>query len=247
MQIIEVKDYEEMSLKAAQHILNKVKNKNKLVLGLATGGTPQGLYSHLAWDHQKNNTSYTNVTSFNLDEYIGIPPSDPTSYFYYMYETFFSHIDHVKENAHIPNGLAANLDEECKRYEHLIQVAGGIDLQVLGIGRNGHIGFNEPGTSFESPTHVVELTNSTRQANAKYFHTIEKVPTHAITMGIKTILKSREILLLASGESKQDALVHLITGEITEQFPASALKYHSNTTVIADEVALHGVKQLHQR
>ena len=242
MKLIEVKDYQEMSRVAADYLLSKVKKSNKITLGLATGGTPQGLYQELINDHQENKTSYQHVSSFNLDEYIGLSGNHPNSYCHYMKENLFNHIDIPLENTHIPSGKAADLDGECQAYDEKIHSEGGIDLQVLGIGSNGHIGFNEPGTSFDSPTHIVELTPSTREANARYFDSIEEVPSHAITMGIASILKSKEILLLASGHSKQDAMKKLVEGKISEDFPASVLNRHSNVTVIADEEALSLVK-----
>lgn len=244
MKIIEVKNYQEMSLAAAQYIINMLKNTPKLTLGLATGGTPQGVYQHLIEDYKKNGTSYAQVTSFNLDEYIGLSKDDPNSYYTYMYENLFKHINISLQQTNIPSGMNANLQSECEEYENKIQQYGGVDLQLLGIGSNGHIGFNEPGTSFQSKTHVVNLTQSTREANARYFTSIEEVPTQAITMGIQSIFKSKEILLLASGKAKQDAMVKLLNGDVTESFPASILKQHPNATIIADEEALLGVKDV---
>ena len=244
MKLIEVKDYHEMSQVAADYLLSKVKNSNKLTLGLATGGTPQGLYEALIDDHQHNGTSYQHVSSFNLDEYIGLSGKHPNSYYHFMNEHLFKHIDIKSENTHIPSGKAIDLEQECKAYDKKIDSHGGIDLQILGIGSNGHIGFNEPGTSFTSNTHIAPLTQSTREANARYFDSIDEVPTHAITMGISTIMKSKEILLLASGKSKQNALKKLVEGEITEDSPASILNRHDNVTVIADKEALAMVKGL---
>ncbi|MGR3763219.1 glucosamine-6-phosphate deaminase [Rossellomorea sp. NS-SX7] len=238
MRIIEVSDYKQMSEKAAQHVIGKVRSLDCMTLGLATGGTPQGLYGELIEDHHVNGTSYKGVKTFNLDEYIGLSKKDPNSYFQYMYTNLFSHIDISPDNTHIPSGTAADLGEECDRYENMMEEAGGIDLQILGIGANGHIGFNEPGTSFQSGTHIVELTPSTREANARYFSSLEEVPRKAITMGISSIMKSREILLLASGKSKQEALKKLMENEVSEHFPASILKEHPNVTIIADTDAL---------
>ncbi|KRF64515.1 glucosamine-6-phosphate deaminase [Bacillus sp. Soil768D1] len=241
MNIIKVQDYKEMSQSAANIVIRKVKENSKIKLGLATGGTPKGTYDALIEDHMQNNTSYENVTSFNLDEYIGLDSNDPNSYHYYMDQSLFAHININKEQTYLPNGTADNLDKECTRFDKMIETLGGIDLQILGIGQNGHIGFNEPGTSFSSGTHVVALEESTRQANARYFDSIDEVPTHAITMGIATIMKSKEILLLISGEAKAETLKKLIHGEITEEFPASILKKHNNVTIIADQKALSGV------
>ncbi|MFC9600782.1 glucosamine-6-phosphate deaminase [Peribacillus butanolivorans] len=241
MNIIKVQDYKEMSQSAANIVIRKVKENSKIKLGLATGGTPKGTYDALIEDHMQNNTSYENVTSFNLDEYIGLDSNDPNSYHYYMDQSLFAHININKEQTYLPNGTADNLDKECTRFDKMIETLGGIDLQILGIGQNGHIGFNEPGTSFSSGTHVIALEESTRQANARYFDSIDEVPTHAITMGIATIMKSKEILLLISGEEKAETLKKLIHGEITEEFPASILKKHNNVTIIADQKALSGV------
>ncbi|MGM0874505.1 MAG: glucosamine-6-phosphate deaminase [Bacillota bacterium] len=242
MKIIEVKNYQEMSKAAAQYIINKLKYSPQITLGLATGGTPQGVYQHLIEDHQQNATSYEHVTSFNLDEYIGLSKDDPNSYYHYMYENLFKHINISPQHTHIPSGMNQDLQAECDEYENKIQQLGGIDLQLLGIGSNGHIGFNEPGTSFQSMTHVVDLAPSTREANSRYFNSVDEVPTQAITMGINSIFKSKEILLLASGKAKQDAMVKLLNGDVTENFPASILKQHPNATVIADENALLSVK-----
>lgn len=238
MNIISVKDYKEMSQMAATIIINKVKANPSINLGLATGGTPKGLYEELIQDHQTNGTSYAQVHTFNLDEYVGLAADNPNSYRYYMVETLLGHLDVDLTQTFIPNGTAENAQAECELYETLIEQHGGIDLQILGIGHNGHIGFNEPGTPFSSKTHVVTLASSTREANARYFSSIDEVPTHAMTMGISSIMNSNEILLLVSGEDKADAIYHLLEGKITEEFPASILKNHQNVTIIADEKAL---------
>ncbi|MCM3181876.1 glucosamine-6-phosphate deaminase [Priestia megaterium] len=238
MNIIQVKNYSEMSAKAADMLISKLHEKPNMNLGLATGGTPKGLYDHLIQDHKEHGTSYKHVTSFNLDEYVGMKPQDPNSYHYYMADALFNHIDIDVSNTHVPNGLADTPEEECRRYDEMIQNHGGIDLQILGIGQNGHIGFNEPGTSFNSPTHIVTLEESTRKANARYFTSLDEVPTQAITMGIESIMKSKEILLLISGEAKAEAMYQLLNGEITENFPASILKKHHCVTIIADQEAL---------
>jgi len=242
MKIIEVNDYEQMSEKAAKYIINKVTHFPRITLGLATGGTPVGTYRNLIADHQQNGTSYQNVTSFNLDEYVGLTGANKNSYRYFMDDQLFNHIDIKKSNTHVPSGEPLKTDKECTRYEELLSKHGGIDLQILGIGSNGHIGFNEPGTSFRSTTHVVELTSSTIKANSRYFDRIEDVPTRAITMGISTIMKSKEILLLVSGGNKKDALVKLLNSEINESFPASVLKNHPCVTIIADKAAVADLK-----
>ncbi|OCA82245.1 glucosamine-6-phosphate deaminase [Bacillus sp. FJAT-27225] len=242
MKIIEAKNYEDMSQLAASYIIKKVIAQPRIKLGLATGGTPVGAYQKLIEDHKKNGTSYQSVTTFNLDEYVGLSGENPNSYRFYMNDTLFNHIDIQKENTFIPHGDAADSQREGEEYERLLNKHDGIDLQILGIGTNGHIGFNEPGTPFDSKTHVVQLTPSTREANARFFNGIEEVPTKAITMGIGTIMKSREILLLVSGEQKKDALHRLLTGSVDEEFPASVLKQHSNVTIIADKAAIADLK-----
>jgi len=241
MRWIEVNTYEELSGKASEMIINAVKNNPNLKLGLATGSTPIGTYQRMIEDHKKNGTSYENVITVNLDEYVGLPKNHPESYRSFMDRQLFDHINIKRENTHVPDGNAEDLEAECKRYEAIIDSLGGLDFQLLGIGQNGHIGFNEPGTPFDSVTHVVELTENTRQANARFFNSIDEVPTKAITMGIKSILKSKEILLLISGESKAEALRRLMHEDISEDFPASALKNHPNCTVIYDKAASKGV------
>ncbi|NDI34821.1 glucosamine-6-phosphate deaminase [Chengkuizengella sediminis] len=238
MEVIKVRDYNEMSKKAAEYITSKVKSSTCINLGLATGGTPLGLYKNMVLDFQKNKTDYQHVTSFNLDEYVGLSEDHPNSYHYYMKENLFNYINILKSNVHLPNGKGVSLKKECDHYDKLIKGCGGIDVQVLGIGQNGHIGFNEPGTSFGTKTHVVKLTESTRQANKHFFNDMDEVPTHAITMGIQSIMNSREILLLASGAEKGVAINKLLQGDLNEQFPASILQLHPNVTVIADEQSL---------
>jgi glucosamine-6-phosphate deaminase len=238
MKLIRTENYTEMSLEAGKIIVDKIRTNPSLTLGLATGSTPKGVYDYLIQDHEENETTYKQVKSVNLDEYIGLSTGDPNSYHYFMNQNLFKHLDINENQTHIPNGAASDLEQECLRYEQLIKELGGIDLQLLGIGQNGHIGFNEPGTPFTSTTHIVTLAQNTREANSRFFNSLEEVPTHAITMGIASILKSKEILLLVSGEGKAEALYKFVNGEISEEFPASALKYHSNVTVIADRDAL---------
>jgi glucosamine-6-phosphate deaminase len=238
MKLIEAKDYQDMSRKAADIIIDQVKKKPNSVLGLATGGTMIGTYAALVDDYKQNGTSYQQVNTVNLDEYIGLAPEHPNSYHYYMNDHLFNHIDIPKSQTYLPNGLAKDIEAECQRYENLLEQISGIDLQLLGIGQNGHIGFNEPGTSFESTTHVVELALSTRQANSRFFNRFEEVPTHAITMGIATIMKSKKILLLASGKKKAHIISQLFAGKVTTEIPASILNTHPNVIVIADQEAL---------
>ncbi|RXT04375.1 glucosamine-6-phosphate deaminase [Ammoniphilus sp. CFH 90114] len=243
MKWIHAKDSHEMSRLAAEFMIQEVKKQPSMVLGLATGGTPVGTYQELIRDARENGTSYKAITTFNLDEYVGLAGTHPNSYRYFMQQQLFEHIDLPIEQTYLPNGEAKDLMAECQRYEELIARHGGIDLQLLGIGTNGHIGFNEPGTSFQSTTHVVTLTKDTREANARFFTSLEEVPTHAITMGIATIMKSKRILLLASGEEKADILYQLALGEVDEKVPASILKQHPDVTIIADTVALRRVKE----
>ncbi|SET09209.1 glucosamine-6-phosphate deaminase [Oceanobacillus limi] len=237
MRIINVKDYHDMSEKASSLLLDVIENNEHPVLGLATGSTPEGLYEQLIAKNKEKVVSFQNTTTFNLDEYVGLDANDSNSYRYFMNEKLFNHIDIPLENTHVPNGVAENSEVECKEYEQAIQNADRVDVQVLGLGLNGHIGFNEPGTSFSSRTHVVELDESTRKANARFFESLEEVPTQAITMGIDTIMESKEIVLLVSGENKAEALKQLVHGEITEDFPASILQKHKNVTIIADKAA----------
>lgn len=238
MKIIRVNDAKEMSRVAADMIIAKIRQNPKLTLGLATGETPIGTYQNLIEDHRQNGTSYREVTTFNLDEYIGLPAENEQSYRYFMNKYLLDHIDIDKRRAHIPEGCAPDVEQECVAYEQKIAEQGGIDLQILGIGRNGHIGFNEPGTPFDSKTHVIELTPATREQNAKFFGGAENVPERAITMGIATIFQSKEIIMLVCGESKREALNNLIHGDIDPRYPASALKRHQNFTIIADKAAL---------
>jgi glucosamine-6-phosphate deaminase len=249
MRVVKVENYEEMSQKAADWIIRQVREKPDSVLGLATGGTVMGTYRLLAKDHRENGTSYQQIQTVNLDEYIGLSAKEEQSYHFYMKKWLFDDIQIPPENTHLLNGQAEDLEGECQRYEKLIESLGGLDLQLLGIGVNGHIGFNEPGTPFDSKTHIVQLAESTRQANARFFNTPEEVPMKAITMGIGTIMKSKKILLLASGIKKAPIISKVLQGEITEEIPASVLKRHENAVIIADEKALSFVdsKWLKQR
>jgi glucosamine-6-phosphate isomerase len=243
VEIIKVKDYEEMSEKAANIVIEHMKSLKRPVIGFATGSTPIGLYNCLVKKYQQKEVSFKNATTFNLDEYVGLPKENKNSYHYYMHENLFQHIDIQPENVHIPNGMAEDLEQECMTYDRLIS-KNKIDIQILGLGLNGHIGFNEPGTSFKSRTHIVKLDQSTRKANARFFQSIDEVPTKAITMGIETIMESKKILLLVSGKKKADALARLLgNSDISEEFPASILRQHNDVTVIADEEALKKINE----
>ena len=237
MRIITVKNKEEMGKKAASLVSSQIILKPDSVLGLATGGTPLGMYKELINLYNKKEIDFKLIKTFNLDEYFGIEKENDQSYHYYMMNNFFKFIDIPKENINIPDGSAKDIDEECLRYERAIKQAGGIDIQVLGIGVNGHIGFNEPDVDFEAQTHLVKLEESTIQANSIYFKRIEEVPTSAVSMGIKTIMNSRKIVLLASGLSKADAIYETINGKINPNLQASILQLHPDVTLILDRDA----------
>ena len=230
-------DYKELSRKAAQSIFSQVALKPKSVLGLATGSTPLGMYRELVKIYREEKLSFSDIKTFNLDEYYRISKENPQSYYYYMHKNLFQYVDIDEKNINIPDGEAKDIEGECMRYEEEILKAGGIDLQVLGIGVNGHIGFNEPDLKFEALTHLVELDETTIKANSRFFESQERVPTRAISMGIKTIMHSRKILLLANGAEKVDAIKEALEGEIKPQVPASILQLHPNLTVIADKEA----------
>lgn len=241
MQILKAKDYEEMSRIACSLLVEHIQKNDFPVLGLATGSTPEKLYSCLIEEYQKGKVSFRNTSTFNLDEYVGLDSGDANSYQFYMKEKLFDHIDLPSGQIHLPNGMSQDLEQDCQDYENQIQEVGPIGIQVLGLGLNGHIGFNEPGTSLSSRTHVVELAQSTRRANARFFSGIEEVPTQAISMGIASIMESRKILLLVSGEEKAEALYQMMNSEVSEAFPASILQTHPDVTVVADEPALSKV------
>jgi glucosamine-6-phosphate deaminase len=237
MNIIITKSYDELSKKAANFISSQVILNSKSVLGLATGETPIMTYKYIIEKVNEDEVDFENVISFNLDEYVGLGKEDIQSYGYFMEKNLFSKINIKKGNINIPNGLSKNIDKECKLYEEKIKNKGGIDLQLLGLGRNGHIGFNEPNAKFERITHKVKLDKNTIEANSRFFDSISGVPTEAISMGIKTIMKSSKILLLACGKNKAKAVKGLIEGSITPALPASILQLHRDVTVIIDEEA----------
>lgn len=237
MRIIKVKDYQELSLTAARLIASQVLLKENSVIGLATGSTPEGMYKELVKMYENNLVNFESVISFNLDEYVGLEENHKESYSYYMKDRLFSHVNINKDNIHIPNGNSTDIEEECKNYEKLIEEQGGIDMQILGIGRNGHIGFNEPDVKFEAVTHVVELDDQTRKDNSRFFNSIEEVPTKAISMGIKRIMQSKKIILMAYGVEKADAIYGMIHGKIDPKLPASVLQLHPDVTVILEEGA----------
>ncbi len=230
-------NYSEMSEIAAKLVAGKIKSKPDSVLGLATGSTPVGICKLLAEYIKAGDIDFSGITTFNLDEYYPISRDNDQSYYYFMQKNLFSHVNIKPENINIPNGEAADPAAECIAYEEKIKAAGGIDLQVLGIGCNGHIGFNEPGTGFDTLTRMVRLTADTIAANARFFASPDQVPVQAISMGIKSIMKARRIVLLASGSGKAQAVRDMVLGAVTPEMPASVLQLHPDVTVIVDREA----------
>jgi glucosamine-6-phosphate deaminase len=226
-----LENYDALSERAAHILLAAIRENPRAVLGLPTGRTPIGMYERVVHECGREYHCFRDVSTFNLDEYAGIARTHPGSYFTFMQQNLFRHVDIDPSNAHIPDGTAPDLDAECARYEREIAAANGLDLTFLGLGSNGHIAFNEPGTPFTARTRVIELTQSTRDANASLFSD-GNVPTRAITMGIGTILSSRRIVLLASGANKRTAIERLRSGVVSEEFPASALHGHGDVTVL---------------
>ena len=227
-----------MSRKAANIISAQVIMKPDCVLGLATGSTPIGLYQQLVAWYEKGDLDFSEVRTVNLDEYKGLPKENDQSYYYFMHHNLFDHVNLPAENSHLPNGMEPDSDKECRRYSELIRSMGGVDLQLLGIGHNGHIGFNEPGDAFDNDVHCVDLTQSTIEANKRFFASADDVPKQAYTMGIKTIMQAKKILIVASGEDKADIVRDAFFGPITPKVPASVLQLHNDVTLVADEAAL---------
>ncbi len=245
MEVIIQPTYAQLVAVSAEIIRDALEKKPNLVLGLATGSTPIGLYEILARMHKTEGLDFSLVTTFNLDEYVGIPPNHPHSYHTFMATHFFNAVNIPVENCHIPQSTAVAHEEFCAQYETAIVDAGGIDIQVLGIGKDGHIGFNEPSSSLGSRTRIKTLTQSTLEANAPHFGgTVEAVPKMAITMGVGTIMEAKQCLLLASGESKAEAITHAVEGPITAEVPASVLQMHPRTVVIIDEAAASQLKRV---
>ena len=236
MKVIITENYEEMSAKAAELIIGIVKNNPNAVLGLATGSSPIGTYQNMAKDYRENGTSYKNVTSVNLDEYVGLTADHDQSYAYFMRKNLFDFIDIDLTNTNLPSGSASDLQAECDRYNALL--AGyQQDVQVLGLGSNGHIGFNEPGTPFDSVTPLVDLTENTIKDNSRLFASIDEVPRQALSMGIKNIMNAKSIIVVVSGKNKAKAVKGMVKGEITPELPASVLQLHPFVTVICDKDA----------
>ena len=242
MVIYKAKDYQDMSRKAANIISAQIIMKPNCVLGLATGSSPVGTYKQLIEWYKKGDLDFSQVTSVNLDEYKGLSPENDQSYRYFMNTNLFDHVNIDKTRTFVPNGLEADSDKACSEYNEINRKQGGVDLQLLGLGHNGHIGFNEPGAAFEKETHCVDLTESTIEANKRFFESEDDVPRQAYTMGIGTIMKADKILVVANGEDKADAVAAMVQGKITPEVPASILQLHDNVILVADEAALSKLK-----
>ena len=230
-----------MSREAANIISAQIIMKPDCVLGLATGSTPIGLYKQLIEWYQKGDLDFSEVRTVNLDEYKGISRENDQSYYYFMHQNLFDHVNIPEGNTHLPDGMALDPEKECDRYNNLIQSLGGVDLQLLGIGHNGHIGFNEPGDSFDKQVHCVNLTESTIEANKRFFASADEVPRQAYTMGIGNILQAKKILIVANGEGKAEIVKKAFFGPVTPQVPASILQLHQDVVLVADEAALSKV------
>lgn len=242
MELIKVKNYSEMSRIAANILSAQVILFPESVLGLSTGDTPIGMYKQLIEWNDKGDLSFSKVKTFNLDEYIGLSKEHGKSYSFFMWNAFFSKININKKNTYIPNGLAKNIQRVCKKYDEDIKKSGGIDLQVLGLGVNGHIGFNEPNAYFKRNTHKVNLSESTLRANSRFFDSKEEIPNSAITMGMGTIMQAKRILLLCTGKEKSEILYKVLFGDIDPRIPGSILQLHKQATIVADEDALSVIK-----
>ena len=242
MKIIKAKDYKDMSRKAANIISAQIIMKPICVLGLATGSTPIGTYDQLVEWYNKGDLDFSEVTTVNLDEYKGLTRENDQSYYYFMNDKLFSRVNVNKERTFLPDGMDPDSDKACRDYNEIIASVGGVDLQLLGLGHNGHIGFNEPGTTFEAETHCVDLTESTIKANQRFFASMDEVPKQAYTMGIKTIMQAKKILIVISGEDKAEIVKEAFFGPITPKVQASVLQLHNDVIVVADEAALSLVK-----
>ena len=239
MKIIRAKDYADMSRKAANIISAHGIMKRNCVLGLATGGTPVGTYKQLIDWYNKGDLDFAEVTTVNLDEYRGLPRENAQSYWYFMHDNLFNHVNIDPSRINLPDGTNMDADAECKRYDDVIHSVGGIDLQLLGIGHDGHIGFNEPGEAFELETHCVNLTAETIEANKRFFDgNVDLVPKQAYTMGIKTIMQARKVLMVANGAGKAEIVKKAFFGPVTPEVPASILQMHPDFTLVGDEEAL---------
>jgi glucosamine-6-phosphate deaminase len=237
LNIIKTSSEQQFNETGAGIIASLLQSNPRAILGLATGSTPVGVYGKLIELYKEGSVSFKQASSYNLDEYIGLPADHPESYRRFMDEKLFNHIDILPENTHVPSGNAADPEQAAKDYAKLLDDAGQIDLQLLGLGHNGHIGFNEPAEELTGPPHVVKLEERTRLANARFFNSIDEVPTHALTMGIGSILQAKQILLMAKGEDKAEMIAKALKGPITTQCPASLLQTHSNVVVVVDQDA----------
>ena len=238
MQIYQTRNYYEMSVKAASIISSQMILKPNSVLGLATGSTPEGLYQQLIAKNLRGEINFANIHTVNLDEYVGLNSDNDQSYSYYMHEKLFDHINILEENCHLLDGMAKDSETECNRYDKLIKDLGGIDIQLLGVGPNGHIGFNEPNTHFSKGTNLVGLTQSTIDANSRFFDNLADVPRHAYTIGIKSIMSAKKILFIVNGKHKAEILRQIVYGKITPEVPASVLQLHNDVTLVADSEAM---------
>jgi len=241
MRIIRAKDYEDMSRKAANIISSVMTLKPDCVLGLATGSSPVGTYKHLIRRYENGDLDFSRVTSVNLDEYKGLDRENSQSYYYFMRENLFSHVNIRMENTYIPDGTEADSEKACSADNEILHKVGSVDLQLLGIGHDGHIGFNEPADTFAKETHCVDLTDMTIEANARFFASRDEVPTQAYTMGIQTIMSARKVLMVASGADKAKIIREAFFGPVTPKVPASILQFHPNFILVADEAALSEV------
>jgi len=241
MRIYKAKDYEEMSRKAAGIVSAQIIMKPDCVLGLATGSTPVGLYKQLIEWYRNGDLDFSGVRTVNLDEYKGISRENDQSYYYFMHQNLFDHVNIPAGNTHLPDGMEPDSEKECRRYEELIQSMGSVDLQLLGIGHNGHIGFNEPADAFDKLVHCVNLTQSTIEANKRFFEREEDVPKQAYTMGIKSIMQAKKIIIVVSGKDKADIVKKAFLGPVTPEVPASVLQLHNDVTLVGDKEALAGI------
>ncbi|MGQ9799777.1 MAG: glucosamine-6-phosphate deaminase [Ignavibacterium sp.] len=237
MLVIIKENYEELSKEAAKQVASLIRKKPDCVIGFATGSTPLGLYKELIRMHKTEGLDFSKVVSFNLDEYVGLPPTHPESYHYFMWENLFKHININPSNVYIPMGMVEDIDAFCEWYENKIIEHGGIDLQILGIGSNGHIAFNEPGSSLGSRTRIKTLKENTRLDNSRFFNSIDEVPKYAITMGVGTIMEAKRLLLLANGINKAEAIKQTIEGPIMAKYPATIVQLHRYATIIVDKEA----------
>ena len=243
MKIIKAKDYDGMSRQAANILAAQIVMKPDCVLGLATGSTPIGLYKRLIEGYKAGDLDFSKVSTVNLDEYRGLPRENDQSYYYFMNDNLFNHVNIDKANTNVPNGMEADSEKECARYEALIESFGGVDIQLLGLGHNGHIGFNEPADQFDKLTHCVDLQESTIEANKRFFASADDVPRQAYTMGIQTIMKAKKIVVVVSGADKADIVRDAFFGPVTPHVPASILQMHQDVILVGDEAALSKIPE----